>query len=430
MRGKVTATRPEEEPMPPKRRHDGLPEGIYARHRKSCPNAGQPEWSCGCPTSYQAQAWSKRDGRRPTRTFPRLREAVKWRNDARSAVQSGKLAGSRALTLRRASEDFMEAAETKLVLNRSGRPYKPSALRSYRTALDLRILPDYGAHPVIELRRSDWQRLVTTLHKQGLAPSTIRNTFDPVRAIYRRLLSLDEVDVNPTRGLEFPVAEEARDRVAAPAEGALLLAALSYPEKAIYATAMYAGMRRGELQAVEDADVDLDANLIEVRHSWDQEAGRVAVKTKAGRRSLPIPRVLRPILLDHRMRRPWREGLFFGREHDKAFTPSTIRRRAREAWGWKEIPNTKRSGPRTTWVKAREDALEPIGLHECRHTFASLMIAAGIRAERNPVAIAKQLCTLMGHASITQTLDRYGHLFPGSEGEAAAALDAYLEGHG
>jgi integrase len=219
----------------------------------------------------------------------RLREAVKWRNDARSAVQSGKLAGSRALTLRRASDDFMEAAETKLVLNRSGRPYKPSVLRSYRTALNLRILPDYGAHPVIELRRSDWQRLVTTLHKQGLAPSTIRNTLDPVRTIYRRLLSLDEVDVNATRGLEFPVTEEARDRVAAPAEGALLLAALSYPERAVYATAMYAGMRRGELQAVEDPDIDLDANLIEVRYSWDQEAGRVAVKTKAGRRTLPIP---------------------------------------------------------------------------------------------------------------------------------------------
>jgi integrase len=416
--------------MPPKRRHDGLPEGIYARHRKSCANAGQPDWSCGCPPSYQAQAWSRRDGRRPTRTFPRLREAVKWRNDARSAVQSGKVAGSRALTLRRASDDFMEAAEGKLVLNRSGRPYKPSVLRSYRTALDLRVLPDYGVHPVIDLRRSDWQRLVTTLHRQGLAPSTIRNTFDPVRAIYRRLLSLEEVDVNPTRGLEFPVAEEARDRVAAPAEGALLLAALSYPEKAIYATAMYAGMRRGELQAVEDSGVDLDANLIAVRYSWDQEAGRVAVKTKAGRRTLPIPRVLRPILLDHRMRRPWREGLFFGREHDEAFTPSTIRRRAREAWGWKEVPNTERSGSRTTWVTVREDALEPIALHECRHTFASLMIAAGMRAERNPVAIAKQLCTLMGHASITQTLDRYGHLFPGSEGEAAAALDAYLEGHG
>ena len=58
------------------------------------------------------------------------------------------------------------------------------------------------------------------------------------------------------------------------------------------------------------------------------------------------------------------------------------------------------------------------GPHECRHTFASLMIAAGVNA--------KALSTFMGHASITITLDRYGHLFPGSEDEAAGLLDAYL----
>jgi integrase len=51
------------------------------------------------------------------------------------------------------------------------------------------------------------------------------------------------------------------------------------------------------------------------------------------------------------------------------------------------------------------------------------MIAA--MAERgafNP----KVLQTLMGHSSITVTYDRYGHLFPGSEAEAGAALEAYL----
>jgi len=70
------------------------------------------------------------------------------------------------------------------------------------------------------------------------------------------------------------------------------------------------------------------------------------------------------------------------------------------------------------WDKA-EPKREPIGLHEARHTFASLMIAAGVNA--------KALATFMGHASITITLDRYGHLFPGSEDEAAELLDAYLE---
>ena len=60
----------------------------------------------------------------------------------------------------------------------------------------------------------------------------------------------------------------------------------------------------------------------------------------------------------------------------------------------------------------------PRSMHEARHTYASLMIAAGVNA--------KALSTFMGHASITITLDRYGHLFPGSEEEAAELLDSYL----
>jgi len=67
----------------------------------------------------------------------------------------------------------------------------------------------------------------------------------------------------------------------------------------------------------------------------------------------------------------------------------------------------------------RERGLPPIGLHECRHTYASLMIAAGVNA--------KALATYMGHANISITLDRYGHLMPGNEAEAADLLDTYLE---
>ena len=87
------------------------------------------------------------------------------------------------------------------------------------------------------------------------------------------------------------------------------------------------------------------------------------------------------------------------RNGDKPFAASGVWRRARTAW--------------------KNDGLEPIGLHEARHSFASLMIAAGVNA--------KALSTYMGHSSITITLDRYGHLMPGNEGQAAALLDAYLE---
>ena len=62
--------------------------------------------------------------------------------------------------------------------------------------------------------------------------------------------------------------------------------------------------------------------------------------------------------------------------------------------------------------------MEPISLHECRHSYAAYMIAAGVNT--------KALSTYMGHTSITITLDRYGHLLPGNEHEAAALLDSYL----
>jgi integrase len=71
---------------------------------------------------------------------------------------------------------------------------------------------------------------------------------------------------------------------------------------------------------------------------------------------------------------------------------------------------------RAAW---REAELEPIGLHESRHTYAAFMIAAGVNA--------KALSAYMGHSSITMTLDRYGHLMPGNEEAAASLLVAYLE---
>jgi integrase len=66
----------------------------------------------------------------------------------------------------------------------------------------------------------------------------------------------------------------------------------------------------------------------------------------------------------------------------------------------------------------REAGVERLAPHEGRHSFASLMIAAGVNA--------KVLSTYMGHANISITLDRYGHLMPGNEEDAAGLLDSYL----
>jgi hypothetical protein len=59
----------------PRQSRSGLPDGITARHRRGCPNVGQPEWKCGCPPRYQVQVWSRRDRRRLSRTFAKLAAA-------------------------------------------------------------------------------------------------------------------------------------------------------------------------------------------------------------------------------------------------------------------------------------------------------------------------------------------------------------------
>jgi integrase len=145
-------------------------------------------------------------------------------------------------------------------------------------------------------------------------------------------------------------------------------------------------------------DVDLQANLITVARSWDVKTGPIEPKSQAGRRTVPIASVLREALIAHQLRSGRREGLPFGRSSDRPFEPVSLSERAGRAW--------------------KKAELEAITLHECRHTFASLMIAAGVNA--------KALSIYMGHASVMITLDRYGHLFPGNEEEAASLLDDYL----
>jgi integrase len=168
-------------------------------------------------------------------------------------------------------------------------------------------------------------------------------------------------------------------------------------DRAIWATALYAGLRLGELKALRWHDIDFDAGLIHVTRGWDRHAGPITPKSRSGTRRIPLGQPLRGYLAAHRLAQQPRSELAFGHPNGRPFTQA-VTNRARTAW-------TTRG-------------LTPIGLHECRHTYASYMIAAGI----NP----KALSSFMGHSSITTTLDRFGHLMPGNETHAANMLNTYL----
>jgi integrase len=224
---------------------------------------------------------------------------------------------------------------------------------------------------------------------------------DDDHAVRRELAPL-----NPTRDLELPVARGRRDRIATAVEASRLIEVLPSEDQGLWATAFYAGLRQGELQALRGSDVDLKRSEIHVQRSWDQEEGPIPPKSKAGTPTVPLLAVLRPYLTDV----AGSPELIFGRGLDQPFDPKTVGDRAKRSWNKANETGGKE-------VDLRQ-ALRPITLHECRHTFASLLIDAGV----NPKAIQE----FMGDATIEETFSRYGHLMPGARDQARKLVDVYL----
>jgi integrase len=109
----------------------------------------------------------------------------------------------------------------------------------------LRVLPELGDVRLAELRRADVQDFADGLLAEGLSPSYIQVTLLPLRAVVRRALNRDELAMNPCADLELPAVRGRRDRYASPAEAEALIAAAPEQDRAIWATAMYAGLRLG-----------------------------------------------------------------------------------------------------------------------------------------------------------------------------------------
>lgn len=370
--------------------------GITVVHRRGCT---YKLGGCNCRPGYRAEAYDHVTQRRRYKTHPTLKAALVWRQDTQVAIRRGEVRVTRPVTLAEVWQDWQLSAVSGTAMTKSGKRYKPSVVRGYRGAWFTKIEPALGRSKVAEIRPVHVKRLVQTLLADGYAPSTVRNTVTALRVLFKWAISEELASSNPCDDVALPSGGTTRDNIV-PVETALkLVDALPTPrEKALWATAFFAGLRRGELAGLEWADVDLEARSITVRRSYDP-GGRTMVspKSKAGSRTLGFPALLTPFLaaLEHR------EELVFGRpeDHSKPFVEKGITKRADEAWA--------------------AAGLDRLTLHECRHTYASLMIAANVNM--------KTIQTWIGHSSITVTLDLHGHLLPGSVAEALGLIDAYLE---
>lgn len=334
-----------------------------------------------------------------------LAEARSWRIDALARLQAGTLSADAGPTLAEASTEFIAGIRAGTVRQKGGHVYKPSTVRGYERDLNGHAVPELGSSRIGRLQRPDLQRWVDGLTTPERSPSTVRNIVAALRALIGFAELRGWVHVDPCKGLRLPAGEQGRERIASPTEAAELIAAMPPTDRAALGLAVYAGLRLGELLALDVGAVDLDDGWIYVRRSWDPGAKEFVPTKSRKERRVPIIDKLRVLLADHLvlLNHP-NEGLLFPSAQQPMWPtdPAILRRRTHKRWD--------------------DVGLERLGFHEGRHTFASIAIAAGLNA--------KTLSTYMGHATITITLDRYGHLMPGSEVEARAMLDTYLDRSG
>jgi integrase len=176
----------------------------------------------------------------------------------------------------------------------------------------------------------------------------------------------------------------------------IMRAVAGTPDEAAYALAIGTGMRQGELLALRWRDVDLDARVAHLTASIGYgSTTRGRMKTRASKRPVPLA----PFVVDALRR--------VGPGDPDAFISATRTGR----------PLHARNLLRRFRATTVELGLPAYRWHDFRHYAATAMIAAGV-----PLAT---VAAILGHASITTTVDTYGHLR--SDGAAAAlALDIDL----
>ena len=255
-----------------------------------------------------------------------------------------------------------------------------------------------GAITPLEVRT--W---VVDLSNKGLAPATVQKAYQTLAKALRAAVDADLLADSPCRRIPLPRVEPEEMRFLSPDEVGDLAAAMAPRYQALVLLDAYCGLRLSELAGLRRRAIDLGRRRVRVSENAVEVRGVVqwgAPKTRAGRRTIPMPARVADVLDAH-----LREfvpadpmALVFGGPDGGALRAGSWRSRF--------------------WNPAiRAVGQDGVRIHDLRHTAVSLWIAAG--------ASPKQIATWAGHTSVSVVLDRYGHLYEGNDVDVLDRLDSF-----
>jgi integrase len=275
-----------------------------------------------------------------------------------------------------------DAAEEWLRHGECERGIKASTLSEYRNVVDAHIVPRFGDWPVEAVTRRDveaWQAELLTSGR--ISRRTVNKILTMTHGVFERARRVWDLPSNPvadvvrkperySNDLDFYSAEEVMQLVGAAASGL---------DAAIFLTAAFTGLRRGELIAMRWRDVLFEREAIRVRASYSYGA---LTTPKSGRtRTVPMVAAVaeRLVCLRERGHATGNDDLVFPGERGEYLDGSALRRRYKAA--------------------LRTAGLRELRFHDLRHCFGSLAI--------NTLTIF-EVQQALGHASLTTTT-RYLH---------------------
>jgi len=362
------------------------------RKRRFGPNKEHEKWV----VDYYDQ-----HGKRRLKTFPNKKAAEAWKVTALHEVQQGThTPASVSRTVQDVWRLWLSDCET------NGLEF--GTIRQRRQHLQHHVLPFIGRHRLSMLTMPLVYEFDSKLRDGGRSLTMRRKVLVSLKTMLPFAQGRGLVAQNVAKGVR--IRDDSRE-VAGP-----LRAGVDFPTQAelnrlieksegrwrpFIITAIFTGMRLGELRGLRWTDVDLDTGLIHVRQRASQWMEIGPPKSKAGKRDIPLA----PIVVN--TLRQWRVSCPNGGNLDLVF-PNTVGHidsvQGIHARFW--VPLQIKCGLTTDTGKPRYN------FHMLRHAAASLFIKY---LGWSP----KRLRVVIGHASITQTFDRYGHLFESAESDRA-----------
>ena len=333
-----------------------------------------------------------------------FREAQTYLSGKLQEREIGRLPRAAAISLNQYLDQWLTmAAKPRL---------RPKSYTDYEALLRLHIRPVLGTRPLGAIVQFDIQSIYAQMFERGLSARTIEYTNAVLQSAFRQAVRWKMLVEDPCVGVDLPRMNRREMEALSVEECRRFLAGARETEWfALYALALTTGMRPSEYLALKWGDIDWQRGAASVcRTIQHSKAGWLFDDTKR-KRSRRVVKLQDFVLNALRgLRNPQLLATDAGCqvEHELIFrsgTGSPLRQR-----------NVK-----TEFRRLLEAAgIRRIRLYDLRHTAATLAVAAGVSVK----VISDQL----GHASISFTLERYSHVLPSIQDEAAARVERMLMG--